>query len=175
MQSRVRVMVFITTFNNILAISWQSVLLLEETQVPGKNHRPVAGNWHYISPGPGFELTTLVVITDCTGSCKSNYHTTTLQYTINQETKPRHLFIYLNLLFRWKRPVLWNESCIIVNNASNMIKKIHIIRTVHIYKNAIIMLSQEILGQPVSYLVSESWSGQIIIRVLQCQLTVNPI
>jgi hypothetical protein len=31
-----------------------------------------------ISPWTGFELTTLVVIdTDCTGSCKSNYHTIT--------------------------------------------------------------------------------------------------
>ena len=30
----------------------------------------------YTSPWTGFELTTLVVIgTDCTGSCKSNYHT----------------------------------------------------------------------------------------------------
>ena len=32
----------------------------------------------YTSPWTGFELTTLVVIgTDCTGSCKSNYHTIT--------------------------------------------------------------------------------------------------
>jgi hypothetical protein len=29
-------MVFNTTFNNISVISWQSVLLLEETRVPGK-------------------------------------------------------------------------------------------------------------------------------------------
>ena len=30
----------------------------------------------YTSPWMGFEFTTLVVIgTDCTGSCKSNYHT----------------------------------------------------------------------------------------------------
>ena len=46
-------MVFNTPFNTISAISWRPVLL-------------------------GFELTTLVVIgTDCTGSCKSTYHTTT--------------------------------------------------------------------------------------------------
>jgi hypothetical protein len=31
-------MVFNTTFNNILAISWQSVLLVKETRVPGENH-----------------------------------------------------------------------------------------------------------------------------------------
>ena len=33
--SRVRVMVFNATFNNISAISWWSVLLVEETRVPG--------------------------------------------------------------------------------------------------------------------------------------------
>ena len=33
----------------------------------------------YTSPWAGFEVITLVVIgTDCTGSCKSNYHTTTV-------------------------------------------------------------------------------------------------
>jgi hypothetical protein len=31
------VMVFNTTFNNIYVISWQSVLLVEETEVPGEN------------------------------------------------------------------------------------------------------------------------------------------
>jgi hypothetical protein len=28
------------TFNNISATSWRSVLLAEETGVPGENHRP---------------------------------------------------------------------------------------------------------------------------------------
>ena len=31
-------MVFNTTFNNISVISWQSVLLVEETRLPGENH-----------------------------------------------------------------------------------------------------------------------------------------
>jgi len=35
-------MVFNATFNNISAISWLSVLLVEETGVPGENHRPAA-------------------------------------------------------------------------------------------------------------------------------------
>jgi len=34
--------VFNVTFNHILLISWWSVLLVEETGVPGENHRPVA-------------------------------------------------------------------------------------------------------------------------------------
>jgi len=33
-------MVYNVTFNNISAISWRSVLLVEETKVPGENHRP---------------------------------------------------------------------------------------------------------------------------------------
>jgi hypothetical protein len=33
-------MVFNATFNNISVISWQSVLLVEETGGPGENHRP---------------------------------------------------------------------------------------------------------------------------------------
>jgi hypothetical protein len=35
-------MVFNATFNNISAISWRSVLLVEETRVPGENHRHAA-------------------------------------------------------------------------------------------------------------------------------------
>ena len=35
-------MVFNATFNNILVISWLSVLLMEETRVPGENQGPVA-------------------------------------------------------------------------------------------------------------------------------------
>jgi hypothetical protein len=40
----VRVMVFIVTFSNTSIISWRSVLLMEETGVPGENHRPVASH-----------------------------------------------------------------------------------------------------------------------------------
>jgi hypothetical protein len=37
-QKWVRVMVFNTTFNNISFISWRSVVLVEETGVPGENY-----------------------------------------------------------------------------------------------------------------------------------------
>jgi hypothetical protein len=76
-------MVFYATFNNISVISWQSVLLVEETLVSGENHQPVASHWETLSqccientsPWTGFKLTTLVVIgIDCTDSCKFNYH-----------------------------------------------------------------------------------------------------
>jgi len=38
-------MVLNATFNNILAISWQSVLLVEETGVLKENHSPVTNHW----------------------------------------------------------------------------------------------------------------------------------
>jgi hypothetical protein len=37
-------MVFNATFNNILVISWLSVLLVEETGVSGENHRHAASH-----------------------------------------------------------------------------------------------------------------------------------
>jgi hypothetical protein len=37
-------MVFYATFNNISVISWRSVLLVEESGVPGENHRPAASH-----------------------------------------------------------------------------------------------------------------------------------
>jgi len=37
-------MVFSATFSTISAISWRSVLLVEETGGPGENHRPAASH-----------------------------------------------------------------------------------------------------------------------------------
>jgi hypothetical protein len=37
-------MVLNATFNNISVISWRSVLLVEETRVPGENHQPAASH-----------------------------------------------------------------------------------------------------------------------------------
>ena len=79
-------MVFNVTFNNISVISWQSVLLVEETGVPGENHRHVASHrqtlsHNVVSSTPrlsGVRTHNLVVIgTDCIGSYKSNCHTIT--------------------------------------------------------------------------------------------------
>ena len=37
------------TVKNILVISWRSVLLMEETEVPGENHRTVASHLQTLS------------------------------------------------------------------------------------------------------------------------------
>jgi len=37
--------VFNAIFTNISAISWRSVLVVEEAGVPGKNYWPWASNW----------------------------------------------------------------------------------------------------------------------------------
>jgi hypothetical protein len=42
-------MVFNVTFNNISVISWRSVLLVEETGVPGEKHWPAASHWQTLS------------------------------------------------------------------------------------------------------------------------------
>ena len=45
----VKVMVFNTTYHNISVILWWSVLLVEETGVPGENHWPVVSHWQTLS------------------------------------------------------------------------------------------------------------------------------
>ena len=48
-RERERVIVFHATFNNISAISWRSVLLVEETWVHRENHQPVTSHWQTLS------------------------------------------------------------------------------------------------------------------------------
>ena len=52
-------MVFNATFNNISAISCQSVYLVDKTGVPKENHHPVASHWQ--------PLLLVVIGTDCIG------------------------------------------------------------------------------------------------------------
>ena len=104
----VTVMLFNATFNIISFISWQSVLLVEEIGVPGKNNRPVTSHWqtlsHYVVSNiwTGFDLTNLVVIgTDCRYSCTSSHH------TITATTKILFMFIYIHIVSCRKHNFIW--------------------------------------------------------------------
>jgi hypothetical protein len=74
-------MVFNVTFNNISVISWRSVLLVEKTrstQIKSPTCSMLLTNfiiYNIVSKAPRSNSQLIVVIgTDCTGSCKSNYH-----------------------------------------------------------------------------------------------------
>ena len=102
-------MVFNTTFNNISVISWWSVLLVDETGVPGESHdlpQVIDKLYHimlYTSPWAGFELTTSVVIgTNCINSCKSNHHTITV--TIKELDQNENIFKYHKKGGNWQNP-----------------------------------------------------------------------
>ena len=100
--NRVRVMVFNTTFNKTSVITWPSVLLVEETRVPGKNNRIAGSHWqtlshNIVSSTPRHERdsnsqSTFVVIgTDYISSSKFKWHTimTTLSL-LNRVNRTRH-------------------------------------------------------------------------------------
>ena len=94
-------MTFSATFNNISVISCRSVLLVVETAGPGENHRPVASHWQT------FELTTSVVIgTDCIGSCKSNYHMITATTAPSIKGKSVKVAAKVYKMYVWKNDYL---------------------------------------------------------------------
>ena len=100
-------MVLNASFNNISVISWQSVLLVDETRVPRENIEPAESHWQNHTmlyrvhlAWMGFELAILVVIgTDCVGNCTSNYHTIT---TVPVKYKYVVLLSYIYFCERWK-------------------------------------------------------------------------
>ena len=66
-----RILMFNTTFNSISVISWRSVVLVEETEVPIENHWPVASHsqiWSHnvVSSIYYFKICMLFLVNICT-------------------------------------------------------------------------------------------------------------
>jgi hypothetical protein len=82
-KANVQLTVYIATLN-ISVISWQSVLLVEETTVPGENHdlSQVTDKLlsHNIVLSTSRHEVFVVICTHCTG--KSNYHATMMAPSI---------------------------------------------------------------------------------------------
>jgi len=119
---------------------------VEETEVPGENHRPVASQWqtslhNIISGTPRHERDSssqhLVAIdTDCIGCCKSNYHTITT--TASPFNKWRISFIFslvsiqqfffLRFIITLAKAVIKGKSQIYLKWVKNIKKQQHIVK-----------------------------------------------
>jgi hypothetical protein len=88
-------MVFNATFNNILVISWLSVLLVEEIGVPGENHRPAASHCLTLSHNVVSSTPHMSGIrnTDCIESYNSKYHTITTTMVPVKTVKRRNSLV----------------------------------------------------------------------------------
>jgi hypothetical protein len=79
----------------------------------------------YTSSWAGFELTTLVVIdTDCTGSCKSNYHTITTitascQDQVTSAWMQWQACQKIHMLWLWPAVVNWFPVNLLINKTNN--------------------------------------------------------
>jgi hypothetical protein len=76
-------MVFNATFNNISAIYWWSVLLVEENGIIGGNHRPASSNWQTLSHDVVSSISLVENPSSKVQECKKVMHATTMLYFNN--------------------------------------------------------------------------------------------
>jgi hypothetical protein len=98
-----RFIMFNATFNNNSVISWRSVLLVEETEVPGENHRSTASHWQTL----------------CSISSISTEHTIFINQskTCLYQKQPRgngsysfNPYIYIILIHKWNKQHFYRNS-----------------------------------------------------------------
>jgi hypothetical protein len=102
------------SFNNISAISWWSVLLVEETRVPRENHPPATSHWqtllhNVVSSTPRHELDSNWqcewIGTESIDSCISKYHTisttTALVWPLSKNDITHKTFSDTGSVARW--------------------------------------------------------------------------
>ena len=115
--------------STIFQLYRESILLVEETGVPGENYRPVACYIEYISPSADFELTTVVVIdTDFLIVIKMCAHFTGkgLSWSWSHGS-----WIYNYLSHRWLSPLmLWVRTPLLQGVQHCMIKFVSDLRQV---------------------------------------------
>ena len=132
-------MVFNVTFNNITVISWRSVLLMEETKVPGENNWPVASQWqtsyNVVSSTPRLDgIQTHNVNGDRHRLHKSNYPTITTtmasiciwQFYLLVDIKEWIIIITLIL------PVPAPNQCLLIY-LSSCVKTLNQIEVLHVF------------------------------------------
>jgi hypothetical protein len=97
-------MVFNATFNSISVILWCSVLLVEETEVPGENHRPAEPMGSRVISSSCFWLDTRLVTRIVKGSSWSwSYGCWIYNYLCNQSLSPLRLWVRVSIIARCTR------------------------------------------------------------------------
>ena len=146
--------VFNVAFNDILAISWRYILLVEETGGPGENQRPAASHWQtyyimlYTSLWAEVESKATVVIdTDYIDSYKFNYH------TITATTAPL-LYIMSDI-----KVDQWQQSQILIT-------------TEHYFVSIYLSLNLDIVYLSTGFRIADTWLTKYVVRSHLVPVTV---
>jgi hypothetical protein len=105
-------MVFNATLNNISVIPWRSVLLMDETRVPGENyHRPVTSHWQTLSHNVVSSTLRLSGIWSLGPLWSWSYDNWIYNYICNQCLSPLILWVWIPLRRDLPNATLRDKVC----------------------------------------------------------------